>query len=88
MRSAWDLRRPPESGLSLGDIAAKELSTALLTTLQDPAIRAELGSAAGTLVGSPEFRAGIRPTLAEAAVWVGIGVFGGYTLYEVLIRRR
>lgn len=67
--------------------AQEEFEKILLATLRDPVVRGQLAEATGQILASPEFRKAVRPTLMEAAFFIGVGVFGGYALYDLIIRR-
>lgn len=71
----------------LTDYAAAELKAAILSTLEDPSVRTQLATSTGEILASKAFRDAARPTIIEAALYVGLAVFAGYTLYDLIIRR-
>lgn len=67
-----------------GELVAPALSEALA----DPVARAQIQSLIREALDDPQTRAAARSYLIEAALWVGAGVFGGYTLFRLLFPTR
>lgn len=73
---------------SLLTLAEQQLAKAIVASLEDPAVRAQMAEATGALVASPEFRRAAIPLLIQGALFIGLAVFGGMTLYRVVFDRR